>query len=296
MTPARPPIGLSVLLALVGASGLLAQDAPVKPDAPASPPATTEPAAPQPPLDSTISARCVGVAVVREVVDSDAQTYKPFGLDTGTRLSLVFQNHGMAIICFDAEASKLDSLTDDQGTNLLALAHRLQAPGFVPYGCGIAGDGLKAHVEVFGGTVPAAGATRVQAKGTAVFRVGSQKESAVSPLTRLKVGEGFLLGERFHFPISRLEKSGLGSHSAKMSLSYDGDCRQVAGVRFLDAKGQDLKARPAGWSRDENNGSPHSEFHFLFDPAPSECAIEVTFWSDMRAVTVPFAVEAGLGG
>ena len=258
---------------------------------PAAPPAAT------PPAETAIQTRCLGVAVVREVVETDAQSYKPFGMDTGTRLSLAFRTDGpAALICFDAEASRLDSFTDDLGTNLLALSHRLQSPGFVPYACGTLGAGNQAYAEILGGTAPAAGAARVLAKGTAVFRVGSRKEQAVSPTTRLKVGETFLLGDRFQFPVTRVEKGGLGSKSAKVSLSFTGDCYQMASMRFLDGKGAALNARAAGWRRDDRNAAARSEFHFIFDPVPAECAIEIVFWADMKALALPFSVESGIGG
>ncbi len=257
----------------------------------AAPPAVT------PPADTAIQTRCLGVAVVREVVETDAQSYKPFGMDVGTRLSLAFRTDGpAALVCFDAEASRLDSFIDDLSTNLLALSHRLQSPGFVPYACGTLGAGNQAYVEILGGTAPTAGATRVLARGTAVFRVGSRKEQAVSPVTQLKVGETFLLGDRFQFPVTRVEKGGLGSKSAKVSLSFTGDSYQIASARFLDGNGAALDARSAGWRRDGRGDAARSEFNFIFDPVPAECAIEIVFWADMKAVALPFSVESGIGG
>ena len=47
---------------------------------------------------------------------------------------------------------------------------------------------------------------------------------------------------------------------------------------------------------DGRGDAARSEFNFIFDPVPAECALEIVFWADMEAVALPFSVESGIGG
>lgn len=268
----KPPAALVLVLALVHTAG------------------AQEP----PPLPTTTVA---GVAVVRESFDEGGENpYRPFGLEPGTRLSLVFRSPMARLVCFDGGGSTVDSLTDDQGTNLMALAHRLQVPGYLGHGCGILKDGQVAHVEIFGGTPPAPGAGFVQARGTAVFFTGSMRAQVSSPVVKAEKGSELHAGEVARFQIERWEAGGIGGKGVNVSLRLESHPASLANLRFRDGAGNLVESRPAGVVVDGTGDKRVFLLHFQLATMPEEVSLDIDYWSDLQRMEVPFEVRAGLGG
>ena len=239
----------------------------------------------------------VGLAVVRENFDTEAANpYKPFGLEAGTRLSLVFRLPERRIICFDPDESSVDAIVDDQGTNLMALAHRLQVPGFLGHGCGTARDGQIAHVEIFGGTTPAPGATIVQTRGKVVFYTGSQRAKIGTPVGLAENGAEFKAGERFQFQLARWEDGGIAGKGVNLSLRLGSHHGAIAMVNFFDGEKNLIESRPAGVAAEGTGDQRVFLLHYQLAAKPEKLSMEVEYWSDMQRVEVPFEVKHGLGG
>lgn len=249
----------------------------------------------EPPLLPTVDV--AGVAVVRESFDEGGENpYRPFGLEPGTRLSVVFRSPAVRLVCFDAGASTVDSFTDDRGTNLMALAHRLQVPGYLGHGCGIIKNGRVAHVEIFGGTPPAAGAGFVQARGKAVFFTGSTTARLVSAPVKAEKGAEIHVGEAFHFQVARWDEGGIGGKGATVSLRVQSHPAGIAQLRFLDGGGQVVESRPAGTVVEGEGEDRVFLLHFQLAAMPPEIALEIDSWSDLQRVEVPYEARAGIGG
>lgn len=238
-----------------------------------------------------------GIAVVRENIDAGAaDPYKPFGLETGTRLSLVIRIPDGRIVFFDSGDSSVDSLVDDKGTNLMALAHRLQVPGFLGHGCGIVRDGRAAHVEMFGGTVPAPGAGMVQARGKAVFFTGSASAKVSTPVVRAENGVEFKAGEMFHFQLARWEEGGIAGKGMNLSLRLKSHPAPIARLGFFDAEKNPIESRPSGVAVEGSGDKRVFLLHYQLASKPEEFSMEIEHWSDIQRLEVPFEVKAGLGG
>ena len=238
-----------------------------------------------------------GLAVVRRTIDAaEADPYKPFGLDTGTSLSLIFQLPGQRIVCFDQGDSSVESMVDDQGTNLLALSHRLQVPGFLGHGCGILHNGQLAHVEIFGGTPPATGATMVQARGKAVFFTGSVSGKLPSAPVKAEKDAEIRAGDTFKLRIARWEPGGIGGKGVNLTLRTEFHPAVMAGVKFLDGEGNPIESRPAGMAIEGTGENRVFLLHHQLASLPESLAMEIDYWSDLQRVEVPFDMKAGLGG
>ncbi len=243
-----------------------------------------------------IQARVAGIAVVRESLENEEARYRPFGLEPGTRLSLLFASPTTRLVAFDPETSRVDTLTDDMGTNLMALSNRFQVPGYLTRSCGILSDGTLAHAEIFGGTPPSAGATAVHARGVAVFQTASRLETVISPMIEGAKDATFQAGERFLFTATRWEKGGIGGKGITLTLSCLAPPASIQALRFMDAERKEIESRPAGVSVEKSGDDLLTILHYQLATEPKECAIEVTHWADIRPLEVPFFIRAGLGG
>lgn len=243
-----------------------------------------------------IQPRIAGIAVVREVLDKQGVDYKPFGMDTGIKLSMIFANSGDRIVGMDTASCRLDMLSDDKGTNLLALTNRLQVPGFQPHACGISADGKSAHAEISGNTAPCAGATAVRARGVAVFETASKLETTRSGLVATGKGARFAAGAAGEFVVTRWDTGGIAGKGISLSLAFAGRPAAIQSLRFLDAEGKEIVSRPAGSASESQGEEKRTILHYQLGDAPDHCAIEVTRWEDLKPVEVPFSIRAGLGG
>jgi hypothetical protein len=248
------------------------------------------------PTGQRVAVRVAGLAVVHEALETEKTRYRPFGLETGTRVSLVFHAPAGGLVCFDAPASRIDSMTDDTGGNLLAMSSRFQTSGFLARSAGIQANGALAHLEIFGGTPPAAGAKSIDIRGVAVFRTATRQAKLVSPVAVAGIGHVFDAGGRFSFKVVRWEKDGAASKDLRMALAYDGDPRQLAGFRFLGADGREIPSRQIGQSVDEGKAGTKAYYYFQIETAPPAFSLEATCWDDMRPIDVPLAVTVDLGG
>lgn len=249
----------------------------------------------EPPPTPVISV--AGLAVVRENIEAaSADPYRPFGLDKGTCLGLIFRLPGQRIVSFDQGESSVESMVDDMGTNLLALSHRLQEPGFLGHGCGIVENGQRAHVEIFGGTPPATGAAMVQAKGKVVFFTGSLSgKIPASPVKAEKDAE-LRAGEMFKFQIARWEPGGIGGEGVNLTLRVEFNPAHLAGLKFSDGGGKVIESRAAGMAVEGTGEKRVFLLHYQLDSMPENLAMEIDYWSDLQRVEVPFDLRAGLGG
>jgi len=251
--------------------------------------------------DKSMSVDLAGVAVVRGTIPAeDSPGFKPFGMERGTRLALIFKRPAGKLICFDEAASRIDRFTDDLGENLLEISSRLQKTGFLPYGCGITAKGAAAYVEIVGGKPPSDGATKVMAQGVAVFRVGSQTAELHSSLIPMEQGATVLVGEKgkanYSFTIARWKTGGAAGKGAKLTLLYRGDCRVFHQFHVFDVDGKPLESHEAGVNRQTKGTQNETSFHFLLDTVPEKLVLRVSYWEDMQTLKVPFKVAAGIGG
>jgi hypothetical protein len=238
-----------------------------------------------------------GLAVVRENIDAaEAEPYKPFGLERGTTLSLIFRLPEQRIVSFDQGESSVGSLVDDKGTNLMAISHRLQVPGFLGHGCGVLKNGQMAHVEIFGGTPPVAGTTMVQARGHAVFFTGSQVAKVTTDPIKAEKDAEVRAGEHFGFQLSRWEAGGIGGNGANLTLRLEFHPAIIAGLRFSDGEGNPVESRPAGVAVERAGDKRVFLLHHQLAAMPRSLSLEIEYWSDLQRVEVPFDVKAGVGG
>jgi hypothetical protein len=224
-----------------------------------------------------------------------------FGSDQA-QLSLTLQVTGAeGLIEFDAARSKLTVFRDDKGTDFLtAKAPRERSFGrsgpFGPFPK-ISADRKAALFDLRSGTLPAAGARTIEAEGVAVFSAGNGQETVRAEKIAFKKGDSFKAGS-MDFKIDAAGKSEFGGDGFQVSLSTK-DGLKLDKVRFLDAAGKEIEARPAGRSRMGGSLFGKSEITYAwswsFKQDPGPVTVEAVLWKEVAAAEFPLKISVGVG-
>ncbi|MHC4091528.1 MAG: hypothetical protein ACYSVY_14860 [Planctomycetota bacterium] len=222
----------------------------------------------------------------------DEDTMRPFNWSTGTTLVLQVVYPGGGLIGFDGEAAKVATLADEKGKDLLVKG-RYTTPGF-SFMPSFSEDGKAAIVEITGGGVPTRGASQVRAEGTMVFNAASKTETHKQTDVALERGAKIKAGP-IPFTIKKVGKPDWGEEPLQITLETNQATDTIASVRFLDDKGKEIKSSAAGGSRMSLGSQVQIEKNYNLQEKVVSVTVEITYWTDMRPLEVPFNVTATVG-
>ncbi len=216
----------------------------------------------------------------------------------GTSLAFwITDRGGNHLISFDSKGSKLESFTDDKGTDL---SQRM--PG--PYNWSVFGafrggfsseDGYP--VEVGGDSFPAPGATKVSLKATLFFRRGSSEKTIEEKDVPVKTGRKIKLGA-LEVRIEAMNKKDLKEPpQAKMGiwLRSSQSLESMKSVSFFNPKGDEIPIGVSSYgSRDLPPRGP-DENGYWFHEKHDTVTIKITYYEKVETVTMPLRMETGVG-
>ena len=235
-----------------------------------------------------------------------------------THLFLLLTSPAATLLAFDADASRLTTVTDDRGTDLLqqADANWRGWIGFhVPE---VAKDGAAALLEFAAPSLPAKGAQEITVHGVLVFQAASQQKTVEQKNVALQVGSTIDAGP-LALEITRRDKPFVrpGIDHAKMKLGLTLHCSQdmsdIVSIVFLDAAGHAIESSEVkGIIRAPSGGGPGVSPHTGSSPgmttdqmviswtinlaqAPDSATVKIRYWSDRHEIKVPVDAKAGLG-
>ena len=123
-----------------------------------------------------IQIESAAVQVVRKNFGENFKGLNPLNTQkTGTTMVLIMQAPKGGIIKVLSDKSKLESFTDDKGTNLLGKKKFDNGLGGFPK---VAADGKAAMIDIKGTNLPVKGATLLQAKGTITVAIARRKRKS----------------------------------------------------------------------------------------------------------------------
>jgi hypothetical protein len=199
-------------------------------------------------------------------------------------------------------------MTDDRGTDLTVSPNGIARAAQISKGAQISADGKTCIIEIVGQEVPSVGANYIAVAGTISLKCGSKKEIGRQENVALKPGTPFSVGgitfqfgstgpapKTFELP--KLDELGTESYpksqadapkeSFQVTLQGKVAWDDIASVRFLDAEGKDLGARP---------GPSGAAMKCFILPKKVETAtIVVTCWEEFKDIEAPFDVKATVG-
>jgi hypothetical protein len=222
-----------------------------------------------------------GLLIVGGNAATEATGVVAFSQRPGTGLALHVGGAPGPIRAFDAAASRVQSLQDQGGRDLVAGA----APQWSLDG--IAPDGQEASISVQLPRWPAVGTQSLHLRAEAVFTVGGEERVERLPAQRL------VAGSRLHFSACTWTVVSVGpsrwrAGGHEVVLSASGDTAAVRAWRCVDANGQELQVQRLQHPAKQQTA-------LLFPAEPGPVSLELTLLAGAQRVTVPINATFTLG-
>jgi len=248
--------------------------------------------------EPNVSVEVRGLRIVGPGIGKDKMELRPFNWMEGTEIAVLVKKPDGGIIGFDKESSELKFLVDDKRTNLLEKPGKKARFSFEKGGFGsfpaISKDGKACLIEIEGKRTPAAGATSVSAEGIIILQCGSKTKKFKHENAVLQAGTKINAG-KIPFTINKVGKPGWGKAEMAVTLHSDQDLSNIKEIRFLDTDGNDLKAASGGTSTSRFGNKISIDKSFNFKKKIGEATIEITYWMDMKNVSVPLKLKTSVG-
>ena len=232
-----------------------------------------------------------GVRVVGPAYGDEMGGLRAFNWSQGVSLAVLVEMPEGGLIAFDDDKSKLVALTDDKGASLLKGEEFHEGFGMMT---SISDDGKACLVEINGQGLPGKDASRIRAAGTMVFRCGSTKKTFQDANVAVKVGAKVNAGA-VPFEITEVGKPDWGDEPLQIKLTTHQEIPEIAEIKFLDNAGREIESSQAGTMTTTMFNKVTVERYFNLSRKTDSLAVAITYWTDMKTVSVPFSVEAGLG-
>ncbi|MEO6223069.1 MAG: hypothetical protein ABIP90_07445 [Vicinamibacterales bacterium] len=221
-----------------------------------------------------------GVQVVRVAVPDSDFSAKPFHEDNGTKIVLwVKMPTGQGLIEIDEDASLLQSVADDKGTNMGGKF------GSFPEEFK---DGTGGIIEIASTGFAAPGATALLAEGSLAMTIATGTRKTKVANVKLVNDAKFNFGQT-SITVAEVETQGdTQTFTLKLPRQV---MTSIKNVVFLDAKGQPIEGRrtSSGYMND------NAEVGFSVKTAARTLTLEFEAWQGLKTIKVPFKVRAGLG-
>jgi hypothetical protein len=221
-----------------------------------------------------------GVQIAKVVVSDNDFSAKPFHADNGTTLVLWMKMPaGQGLIEIDEDASVLQSVGDDKGSNIGGKF------GSFPEEFK---DGSGGTIEIKSSGFAAPGATALLAEGTVAMTVATGTRKTRVANVRLQNDAKFTFGKTTIVVAEVATQDDTQTFTLKLPRQAMTEIKELV---FLDAKGQPVEGRRTG----SGYMNDAAEMAFSVKTAAKTLTLEFEAWQGLRTVKVPFKVKAGLG-
>ena len=236
------------------------------------------------------TARVVGLQVATRIPGDDMMM-QPFHSSAGVALCVLVRSTGKSIVAFDGDASRLDLLQDDRGTDLKAGSADSYQPTFgFPQ---ISQDGKSVLFELRGNGLPAPEGNRIRAQGTAVLKVGTALDTARQMNVPLTKGTKIMAGP-VPFTIKDVTEGGPFGGAMTITLAADQSLDAINEIRFEDANGTPIETQDAGTVTTTMMGRVSVEKQIGFAKKVDSATVAVKYWKGLETVRVPLKLDVGL--
>ncbi|MCB9850574.1 MAG: hypothetical protein H6817_07700 [Phycisphaerales bacterium] len=242
--------------------------------------------------ESNAKVEACGLRVVGKGYGSDNDALRAFNWYDGVSVALLVTAPDGGLIEFDRDASEVKALTDDKGTNLLVQSG-YSFPGFTGSN-EVSPDGKALLVEVNGGGVPAKGATSIKAKGTIAISGGSKQQAFKSEKVAVKEDATIKAGE-VSFKITGVGEPDWGDMPQRIDIETTDKTDAIAGIKFLDAAGAEIESSRSSSMTMQMGDTRQVTYSYNLSKKVEEVTVEITYWTDLRKLVVPFDVTVQVG-
>ena len=229
-----------------------------------------------------------GVRVVAPPPDGN-NDLRAFNWSAGVTVSLVLTAPQGNIVSVDGNASKIDSFTDDKGTDLMG--HDNFGDSNFSTGFGFNKAGKSALVEASGSGRPAKGATQLKLTGKVAVRTSGQTKPVSADNVELKLGSELSLNE-MKFTVSGVRLQG---KDFAVTLESKQDPEAISHLEFFDESGTRIESHRSSSSSFGMQGNTTYNWEFVLKKQIDKAKIVATMWADMKTTEVPVSVKVDLG-
>ena len=239
----------------------------------------------------------VGLRVVEKGIGKDHNQLRPFNWTPGTTLALRIDNKRGGILGLDAELSKLNYFTDDQGFDLMTKLEKknlfMRREGFGSFPK-VSDDGRALLFELTAPNVPSEKAKTLSANGIAVVQVATKSEAETIHGVKLVAGTE-IKSSKITYTISEVGKPKWGDAVLQVKIKTEDDVSLIKSFSFKNADGEIIESHQSGTSRMGWNDKYTVEQSYTFNEKCETVDIHIETWLDKKNVEVPFDVTLGVG-
>ncbi len=211
----------------------------------------------------------------------------------GTSVAILLEQPSGGLISFDSDSSKIESFTDDKGKNLLESTSEFGMPA-LPMSPEIGEGGKAVVIEINGGQTPTKGATSLKIKGKLAFKAATQKKSYTHKDLEVKE-EAKIEAGPIPLTIGRAGKPEWGEEPLEIVLQAKKHLDEVASIRFLDADGKEIESSESGSMTMSLGDSVSVERSYTLAKKVEKVTVEISYWTDMKAIEIPVDLTVSLG-
>ena len=238
--------------------------------------------------------KVIGLRVVAPPMDKE-ESFGAFNSFPGTTVSIVMTIPQGGLIGFDDDRSSLKAFTDDRGGDLTKPDEKPRfqrsAFGMSPT---ISEDGGMMMFEIAADGVPSRGAAAITLSGSLGLRFATKRAAHQHAQVALTDGTKFKAGP-LEGTLKDVGPPAWGDAAMSVTLSFSRDIPEVAAVRFLDRAGKVIPSSTGSSSRMSFGRSVTVERSFNLSQKVDVATIEMSVWTDLQEIELPFTVKAGLG-
>ena len=193
--------------------------------------------------------KVAGLRIVAPATDGKAGSRGAFFSSPGVTVTVTVQPPAGKIVSIDQFDSKLDSFTDDKGTDLMATKSEdpFNKPGINM--ANVDEGGTSAHMDFQAAGLPAKGATVLNISGTLSAKVAAGTKQFTMENADIKTNASFTCGD-LPLKISAAGfAKGMFSSKEEFSVTFSStqDLDSISTLEFFDAQGGKIEARKSSW-------------------------------------------------
>jgi hypothetical protein len=237
--------------------------------------------------------KVAGIRIVAPAPDGKPGSSGAFFSPPGVTVTAIVQPLAGKIVSINQSDSKLDTFTDDKGTDLMATKSEdpFNKPGINM--AKVNEGGISANVDFQAAGLPAKGATVLNISGKLSVKVATGTRQFAVESVDIKTNASFTCGD-LPLKISAAGFSkGMFSSKEEFSATFSStqDLDGISTLEFFDAQGGKIEARKSSWG----GGLGNYFVEYVFKTSLDHAKIVVTCWQDLKTVEVPIFVKTGVG-
>ena len=235
----------------------------------------------------------VGVMITAPEGGKDNRSYcwKP-----GVTVSVRLTPPTGKIVQLNEEKSKIDSFSDDKGTDVMAgvpSKDPFNKPG-ISFMLPSAPDGYASVIiDLKASGLPAKGATNLNISGRVKAQVAEGTKQATVENVVINTNTQFNLDDRRIGISAAGLKQEAFSKKEEFSVTFSSlkNLDDISSLEFYDAEGNKMEARKRAWG----GGFLGCMIEYVFKKKPEHVKIVATVWQNLKTIDVPITIKTGIG-